>query len=51
MVSPNFMQAVNFLWLFKLSAFKCKRHGFCEKKGGDWGNREDLINELIGRMN
>eukprot|EP00928_Gymnodinium_smaydae_P055117 TRINITY_DN38728_c0_g1_i1.p2 TRINITY_DN38728_c0_g1~~TRINITY_DN38728_c0_g1_i1.p2 ORF type:complete len:105 (+),score=7.79 TRINITY_DN38728_c0_g1_i1:493-807(+) len=33
------------------SRFKCKRHGFCEQRGGDWGNREELINELIGRMN
>jgi len=54
-VGPNFKQASNFLWPFKLSApkggFRCKRHGFCEQRGGDWGNREDLINELIGRMN
>jgi len=54
-VGPNFKQATNFLWPFKLSAprggFKCKRHGYCEMKGGDWGNREEGINELIGRMN
>ena len=54
-VGPNFKQASNFLWPFKLSApkggFRCKRHSFCEQRGGDWGNREDLINELIGRMN
>mmetsp|Transcript_80356 Transcript_80356/g.157662 ORF Transcript_80356/g.157662 Transcript_80356/m.157662 type:complete len:256 (-) Transcript_80356:54-821(-) len=54
-VGPNFKQASNFLWPFKLSAprggFKCKRHGYCEMKGGDWGNREETINELIGRMN
>jgi len=54
-VGPHFKQAANFLWPFKLSAprggFKCKRHGFCEIRGGDWGNREDLINELISRMN
>mmetsp|Transcript_98504 Transcript_98504/g.254629 ORF Transcript_98504/g.254629 Transcript_98504/m.254629 type:complete len:255 (+) Transcript_98504:66-830(+) len=54
-VGPNFKQAANFLWPFKLSApkggFVCKRHGFSEQRGGDWGNREDLINELIGRMN
>jgi large subunit ribosomal protein L7e len=52
---PKFKQAANFLWPFKLSApkggFKCKRHGYCEQKGGDWGNREEMINELIGRMN
>lgn len=54
-VGPNFKQANNFIWPFKLSAprggFKCKRHGYCEMKGGDWGNREEEINELIMRMN
>merc|ERR1712232_1096480 len=42
-VGPNFKQASNFLWHFKLSApkggFRCKRHGFCQQSGGDWGNR------------
>jgi len=54
-VGPHFKQANNFLWPFKLSApkagFNKKRHGYCEMKGGDWGNREETINELIGRMN
>merc|ERR1719282_2095041 len=54
-VGPHFKQANNFLWPFKLSAprggFKCKRHGFSEMKGGDWGNREENINELVARMN
>jgi len=54
-VGPHFKQVSNFLWPFKLSAprggFKCKRHGYCEIRGGDWGNREELINELIARMN
>eukprot|EP00440_Ansanella_granifera_P048057 gb/GFBE01052056.1/.p1 GENE.gb/GFBE01052056.1/~~gb/GFBE01052056.1/.p1 ORF type:complete len:255 (+),score=106.91 gb/GFBE01052056.1/:1-765(+) len=54
-VGPKFKQASNFLWPFKLSApkggFICKRHGFCEQRGGDWGNREELINDLISRMN
>merc|ERR1712192_96746 len=54
-VGPHFKQASNILWPFKLSSpkggFKCKRHGFGEIQGGDWGNREDLINELIARMN
>eukprot|EP00421_Protoceratium_reticulatum_P023470 CAMPEP_0168380346 /NCGR_PEP_ID=MMETSP0228-20121227/12311_1 /TAXON_ID=133427 /ORGANISM="Protoceratium reticulatum, Strain CCCM 535 (=CCMP 1889)" /LENGTH=135 /DNA_ID=CAMNT_0008393405 /DNA_START=15 /DNA_END=420 /DNA_ORIENTATION=- len=54
-VGPHFKQAANFLWPTKLSSprkgFKCKRHGFCEIRGGDWGNREHLINELIRRMN
>jgi len=52
---PHFKQANNFLWPFKLQAprggFKCKRHGYCEQKGGDWGNREEEINALIRRMN
>jgi len=54
-VGSNFKQANNFLWPFKLSApkggFKCKRHGYCEQKAGDWGNREEMINELVARMN
>jgi len=54
-VGPKFKQANNFLWPFKLSAprggFKCKRHGYCEMNGGDWGNREEKINELVARMN
>ncbi|XP_026192565.1 60S ribosomal protein L7-2 [Cyclospora cayetanensis] len=51
---PAFKQANAFLWTFKLSSprkgFKCKRHGFCEPRAGDWGNRKHLINELIERM-
>merc|ERR1719205_390257 len=54
-VGPHFKEANNFLWPFKLQGprggFKCKRHGYCEQKGGDWGNREEEINELIRRMN
>lgn len=54
-VGPHFKEASNFLWAFKLSnprgGFVCKRHGYCEQRGGDWGNREDLINELVSRMN
>ncbi|KAF8394579.1 hypothetical protein HHK36_020792 [Tetracentron sinense] len=52
-VGPHFKQANNFLWPFKLSApsggLKKKRNHYIE--GGDAGNREDYINELIRRMN
>jgi len=53
-VGPNFKQASNFLWPFKLSnptgGFRTRkfRH-FIE--GGDLGNREDKINKLIKQMN
>lgn len=53
-VGPNFKQANSFLWAFKLSSpnggFVLKKHGFQEPKGGDWGNREELVNELVRRM-
>jgi len=49
---PNFKEANSFLWVFKLSApkggFNNKRHSY--HQGGDWGNREDRINELTQRM-
>ncbi|KAK3334042.1 60S ribosomal protein L7 [Cercophora scortea] len=51
---PNFKQAANFLWPFKLSnpngGFRTRkfRH-FIE--GGDLGNREEHINALIRQMN
>jgi len=52
---PNFKRVSNFLWPFKLSAprggFTCKRHGYNEFCGGDWGNRAEEINALIARMN
>ncbi|KAF2325664.1 hypothetical protein GH714_032390 [Hevea brasiliensis] len=52
-VGPHFKEANNFLWPFKLSApsggLKKKRNHYVE--GGDAGNREDYINELIRRMN
>jgi len=51
---PHFKQANNFLWAFKLSSpnggYVLKKHGFHEPKGGDWGNREELINEILRRM-
>ncbi len=53
-VGPNFKQASNFLWPFKLSN---PTGGFRTRKfkhyveGGDLGNREDKINALIKQMN
>merc|ERR1712084_161399 len=51
-VGPNFKQANNFLWPFKLNTpakgYEKKRHPYM--KGGAWGNREENINELIARM-
>ncbi|KAL2355494.1 60S ribosomal protein L7 [Cryomyces antarcticus] len=53
-VGPNFKQAANFLWPFKLSN---PTGGFRTRKfkhfvqGGDLGNREDNINALIRQMN
>jgi len=50
---PHFKQATNFLWPFKLSSptggFRKKTTHYIE--GGDFGNREDMINELVRRMN
>jgi len=53
-VGPNFKQASNFLWPFKLSS---PTGGFRTRKfkhfveGGDLGDREEFINQLIRRMN
>ncbi|QDS75492.1 60S ribosomal protein L7 [Venturia effusa] len=53
-VGPNFKQASNFLWPFKLSN---PTGGFRPRKfkhfieGGDLGNREEFINGLIRQMN
>ncbi|MCJ1442369.1 MAG: 60S ribosomal protein L7 [Stictis urceolatum] len=53
-VGPNFKQASNFLWPFKLSS---PTGGFRPRKfkhfveGGDLGNREDKINALVAQMN
>merc|ERR1711878_201825 len=50
---PNFKRANNFLWTFKLSApnggYRRVTNHFVE--GGDFGNREDKINNLVKRMN
>jgi len=53
-VGPNFKQASNFLWPFKLSnptgGFRTRKFKhFIE--GGDVGNREENINALIKKMN
>ncbi|XP_057515293.1 60S ribosomal protein L7-2-like [Amaranthus tricolor] len=52
-VGPHFKEANNFLWPFQLKAplggMTKKRNHFVE--GGDAGNRENFINELIRRMN
>ena len=52
-VGPSFKEANNFLWPFKLSSPK---GGFIQKRrhyveGGDAGNREEKINNLIRMMN
>ncbi|KAJ3543876.1 hypothetical protein NM688_g5808 [Phlebia brevispora] len=53
-VGPNFKQANNFLWPFKLSN---PNGGWRTRKfkhyiqGGDFGNRETNINKLIRQMN
>merc|ERR1711988_402752 len=51
-VGPHFREANNFLWPFKLRPAKGgqpkKRKGFCE--GGQAGNREEKINNLIQKM-
>jgi len=52
-VGEHFKEANNFLWPFKLNAprngIKKKRKHFVE--GGQTGNREDFINDLVKRMN
>jgi large subunit ribosomal protein L7e len=51
-VGTHFKEVNNFLWPFKLCSphggFNNKRHPF--HQGGDWGNREELINDLVRRM-
>jgi len=50
---PKFKQANNFLWPFKLSSplggFEIKRHSFGQGYGA-YGNREELVNQLIKKM-
>jgi large subunit ribosomal protein L7e len=49
---PHFRDCNNLLWTFKLSSplkgFVHKRTSFIQ--GGDWGDRDRKINELISRM-
>jgi len=52
-VGENFKKANNFLWPFKLS---CPTGGMRKKtnhfvEGGDHGNREDFINQMVRKMN
>jgi 60S ribosomal protein uL30 len=51
-VGANFKLANNFLWPFKLNnprgGWNNKNHPF--QKDGDWGNREERINDLIRKM-
>jgi len=53
-VGPNFKQANNFLWTFKLSnptgGFKGKKTNHFIQNG-EAGNRENYINNLVQRMN
>lgn len=48
----HFKECNNLLWRFKLSSpihgFKAKRRSFIQ--GGDWGDREGKINNLVKRM-
>merc|ERR1712142_1228394 len=51
-VGPNFKYAANFLWPMKLNTptggWRKKTNHFVE--GGDFGNREEKINELLRKM-
>ncbi|XP_014491117.1 60S ribosomal protein L7-1 [Vigna radiata var. radiata] len=50
---PHFKEVVRFMWPFVLNkpAEGLKGSKTLFKEGGDTGNREDLINELIDKMN
>ncbi|XP_061369109.1 large ribosomal subunit protein uL30z [Gastrolobium bilobum] len=52
-VGPHFKEVVYFLWPFDLDkpAEGLKGSKTLFKDGGDTGNRQDLINELINKMN
>ncbi|KAK7243659.1 hypothetical protein RIF29_38467 [Crotalaria pallida] len=52
-VGPHFNEVVKFLWPFQLNkpAEGLKGSKTLYKDGGDTGDREDLINELLNKMN
>ncbi|XP_057970206.1 large ribosomal subunit protein uL30y-like [Malania oleifera] len=52
-VGPYFKEVTHFLWPFTLNKPEGALHGkkMLYKEGGDTGNREDHINELISKMN
>lgn len=51
-VGPNFKWASNFLWPFKLNTptggWRKKNNHYVN--GGDFGNREDKVNNLLRKM-
>ncbi|CAI8606601.1 unnamed protein product [Vicia faba] len=52
-VGPHFKEVVRFMWPFELNKPADGLNGLKNrfKHGGDSGDREDLINELINKMN
>lgn len=52
-VGPHFEEVTRFLWPFELNkpADGLRGSKTAYKDGGDTGNREDLINELVNKMN
>lgn len=52
-VGPHFKEVASFLYPFKLNKPEGGLQGTktLYKQGGDTGNREDQINELISKMN
>ena len=52
-IGKHFKEAASFLWPFALNKPEAGLKGVkaLYKQGGDTGNREDKINELISKMN
>jgi large subunit ribosomal protein L7e len=52
-VGPHFKEASNFLWPFKLSSplGGYNKKGISFTEGGDYGNREERINQFVRSMN